>query len=201
MNRQSITGLILAGGRGRRVNEQDKGLLQVAGEPLISHVIARIRPQVGRILLSANRNQARYRELAESVVSDDAALGEEYAGPLAGLLGGLEQAATDYVLVVPCDTPCLPADLAEKLWAGLSPTTPIAIAHDGIRDQQLVMLLERREINHLRQWLQGGGRAVREWLASRDYAVVEFNNPAGFLNLNTVEDVARYEQKGCTDAV
>src|SRR5687767_10821159 len=108
----SITGVILAGGQGRRMGGADKGLVEFLGKPLISHVIQRLSPQVDEILISANREMETYAALGHPVMAD--AL-EGFAGPLAGLHMGMTEARHPYVLTVPCDTPLLPMSLVERL--------------------------------------------------------------------------------------
>ena len=115
--RDAITGLILAGGRGQRMGGRDKGLQLYDGRPLAAHVLARLAPQVGAVLISANRNHAAYSALGADVVSDET---QDFAGPLAGMLSGLRAAKTEYVLTVPCDSPLLPDDLALRLTAALT---------------------------------------------------------------------------------
>ncbi|WP_087722598.1 molybdenum cofactor guanylyltransferase MobA [Pandoraea sp. PE-S2T-3] len=114
--RDAITGLILAGGRGQRMGGRDKGLQLFDGQPLAAHVLARLQPQVGTLLISANRNHAAYAALGADVVSDET---QDFAGPLAGMLAGLRAAKTEYVLTAPCDSPLLPDDLAARLAAAL----------------------------------------------------------------------------------
>ncbi|MGC7405224.1 molybdenum cofactor guanylyltransferase MobA [Pandoraea pneumonica] len=121
IGRDAITGLILAGGRGQRMGGRDKGLQLYDGRPLAAHVLARLAPQVGTVLISANRNHATYAALGADVISDET---QDFAGPLAGMLSGLRAAKTEYVLVVPCDSPLLPDDLAVRLTVGLLETTP-----------------------------------------------------------------------------
>ena len=123
----NITGLVLAGGRGQRVGGVDKGWLVYEGRPLIVSVIERFAPQVGPLLISANRNVERYAAYGE-VVSDDPAdvSGEHFAGPLIGVLSGLRRARTDWVAIVPCDAPHLPADLVARLMRATVSTKAMA---------------------------------------------------------------------------
>ena len=120
--RDRITGLILAGGRARRMGGQDKGLIPLAGRPLIAWVIEALRPQVGSILISANRNQAAYAAFGYPVIGDEAG-GPDltgFQGPLAGIAAAMTLAQTPWLLTLPCDTPLLPADLAARLAAALT---------------------------------------------------------------------------------
>ncbi|WP_247605548.1 molybdenum cofactor guanylyltransferase MobA, partial [Providencia rettgeri] len=111
--RQLITGVILAGGRGSRMGGQDKGLVLLSGKPLYQHILARLQPQVGEVLINANRNQPRYSESQLTVISD---LNNHFSGPLAGMQAALHHAKTDWLLFVPCDVPAFPLNLAEKMF-------------------------------------------------------------------------------------
>lgn len=122
IERAQITGLILAGGRGQRMGGRDKGLQPFQGEPLAAHVLRRLQPQVGRVLISANRHADAYAALGAPVIGDTLA---DFPGPLAGMLAGLQAIETDYLLTVPCDSPYLADDLAVRLadaLAGQAPT-------------------------------------------------------------------------------
>lgn len=178
-----ITGLILAGGAGRRTSGRDKGLLPRHGIPLAAQVAERLRPQVGALLISCNRNRERYRAIAPTVVSD---LRAGYQGPLAGLEAASAQVITDYLAVVPCDTPELPRDLVSRLAAELErDETQIAYAHDGERAHYLCAVLRSYCLASLPDWLDGGGRAVRHWYQCHQCSVVDFADQAhAFANCN-----------------
>ncbi len=187
-----ITGLILAGGRARRLGGRDKGLVAVAGRPLVAHVLAALRPQTQSVLISANRNLDRYREFGAPVLVDAVA---DFAGPLAGIARGLAAAPTPLVLCVPCDAPLLPADLAQRLAAGLAGAggrrRALAVAHDGSRRQPLFALLRRDLQADLEAWIAGGGRRVGDWVARLNPVEVDFSDrAAAFLNVNTPADLA-----------
>src|SRR5688572_30668694 len=111
-SRQQITGLILAGGRGIRMGGADKGLVLLGNRPMVEHVIIRLHPQVGELLINANRNHARYAEFGYRIVSDTH---EESLGPLAGMVSGLQVAKTDYIVTTPCDSPLLSDTLVARL--------------------------------------------------------------------------------------
>ena len=126
-----ITALVLAGGKGRRMGGRDKGLLPFGDKPLVGHVLDAIAPQVGALLISANRNQADYRRFGYPVLADPL---DDFQGPLAGFLAGLEQMQTAYLLTLPCDGPVVVDDLAGRLASGLTAAdAEIAVAHDGRR--------------------------------------------------------------------
>jgi len=187
-----ITGLILAGGRARRMGGLDKGLLAFRGRPLVEHAIAAMAPQAGGLIISANRNRARYRAYGWPVVADDTG---DYAGPLAGIASGLQAAATPFVLCAPCDAPFLPHTLAAVLARTLAERqADICAAHDGVRLQPLFALLRRALLPDLLAYLAGGGRRVEGWYETRRLALAGFPDcPEAFANLNTADDVHRHE--------
>lgn len=168
----------------------DKGLLEFEGKPLIEHVINAVQPQVGTLLISANRNLDRYRALSFPVVTDTR---EDYPGPLAGMASGLRAAGTEYILTVPCDAPFLPPQLAEGLYRALMKQgTDICVAHDGTRLQPVFSLLRRSLLPALDDYLAGGGRRVHEWVAAQSAAQADFQaQPGAFKNLNTPADFDR----------
>ena len=155
---QDITALILAGGKGRRMGGKNKGLLPFGDGLLVEQVLVRILPQVGAVMISANRNQEIYARLGYPVVADPL---EGFQGPLAGFLAGLENMRTDYLLSVPCDGPFIVDDLAVRLARGLTEAdADIAVAHDGDRLQPVYALLHRRVLADLRSALELVKRSV-----------------------------------------
>jgi molybdenum cofactor guanylyltransferase/molybdopterin-guanine dinucleotide biosynthesis protein MobB len=186
------TGLILAGGRGARLGGADKGLVLYQGRPLIEHVIERLRPQVDALLISANRNADRYSGYGVPVVRDAAPTGHaEFAGPLAGMLAALRNTTAEVVLVVPCDAPRLPTDLARRLDAARRSTgAPACYAHDGRRGQFVFALLSTTLRDALQTALASGERKVEHWFAQIGAAAVDFSDqPGAFANLNTATDL------------
>ena len=189
INRQDITALVLAGGKSRRMGGKDKGLLPFAEGTLIGHVIEAIRPQVGTILISANRNLDQYQRLGFPVIADPL---DGFQGPLAGFLGGLEKMQTEYLLTLPCDGPFVAVDLAQRLAVGLAAAdAEIAVAHDGQRLQPVYALLHRGVLSDLRLALEQGERKIDRWYPRNRWVTVDFSDvPAQFSNINTPEDYA-----------
>lgn len=189
MNTPPISAIILAGGRGQRMGEVDKGLQLLRGKPLIAWVAERIAPQVDEVLVSANRNLERYRELGFTVLPD---LMPDFPGPLAGLHRALEVARHPLWLSVPCDTPFLPADLARRLLAGLrEDDAEIAVAAVAER-MQPVICLGRAELRAgLGEFLARGGRRVGEWQSGLRRIAVPFDDAEFFRNINTLDDLAQ----------
>lgn len=185
-----ITAVILAGGQARRMGGADKGLLEFRGRPLVEHVLAAIEPQVGTVIISANRNLARYRVYGHPVVTDATA---GHAGPLAGIASGMQAATTPWILCVPCDAPFVPDTLVATLAQALADgTSDIGVAHDGSRLQQLFALIRRDLLPALQAWLNGGGRRVEHWYAQQRLALADFSSTAtAFTNLNTLDEAQR----------
>ncbi|MCE8021215.1 molybdenum cofactor guanylyltransferase [Halomonas sp. MCCC 1A11036] len=187
-----VTGLILAGGQGSRMGGRDKGLVRLDGIELVGHVRTRLEGRVAEVLISANRHQESYRRLADRVVADSE---QGFQGPLMGICSGLGVATTQWVLVVPCDTPALPHDLVPRMVAGIGGHR-IAVAHDGERLYPVIMLLERRLASDLQAALAAGERKVGRWLERHDWTCVDFSDcPDAFSNLNTEEDKRRLEAR------
>ena len=189
-----LTGLILAGGRALRMGGADKGLQPWHGQALALHVLRQLQPQVGPLLINANRHLPHYRAWGAPVVSDDADL--VFAGPLAGMLAGLESSSTAYLLSVPCDAPRLPGDLARRLGHGLlAQGARMAMPRVGGRLQPVFCLMEAGLRDDLRAFLQAGERKVALWAARHRLAVVEFDDPLVFENFNTPDDLQRQDHR------
>ena len=189
MNRADITGVILAGGRGSRMGGIDKGLQDLQGRPMMQWVLERLVPQVGSVLISANRNLPRYAGFGCPVLPDNI---PDFAGPLAGLHAALAQAATPLVATVPCDSPFLPADLVPRLHAALvADKAELAVARAGDRVHRAFCLARRELLPQLEVFLAAGGRKVGLWHASLKVVEVDFDDEAGaFGNINTPEELA-----------
>jgi molybdopterin-guanine dinucleotide biosynthesis protein A len=166
----------------------DKGLVELAGRPLVGHVLARFAPQVGELLINANQNLDRYAAFGYPVVPD--AVGG-FAGPLAGLHAGLTRAATDYAATVPCDSPFLPADLVARLYAALAAAgAQLAVARTFDQPHPVFCVARRDVLPHLEAFLAGGGRKIDAWYATLSVALVPFDDEAqAFRNINTADEL------------
>jgi molybdopterin-guanine dinucleotide biosynthesis protein A len=186
----SISGVILAGGRGRRLGGYDKGLVMVQGRPLIEHVIAALAPHVSEIVINANRNIALYERYGYPVIAD---VLPDYPGPLAGMLTGLHHVRGD-IVVVPCDALSLPPDLVIRLWQALiQGKADVSVAHDGVRLQPLYAVLKQQLTASLAWYLRQGKYKVKDWMREQRLAIADFSDaPQGFRNLNTEEDLALF---------
>jgi len=201
---QDITGLILAGGRGSRMGGVDKGLQNFNGIPLALHTLMRLGPQVESVMINANRNLSAYESFGAAVWPDASA---DFAGPLSGFLVGLERAETPYVLTVPCDTPRLPLDLAERLSEALvRENADIAMAaapetdehgHAEVRTQPVFCLIKIELSESLVKFTHSGGRKIDAWTAQHKTVVVPFNaegdDPLAFANVNTLTELQALE--------
>jgi len=185
--RENITAVILAGGRARRMHGEDKGLIELLDRPLLDYIIAGLRPQVGSILVNANRNLARYREFGYCVIED---ILDNFCGPLAGMATAMQAARTPLLLTLPCDSPFVPVHLVDTLYRAMTATgAEISVAHDGERMQQVHALLRCELLPDLLDYLDNGGRRVDTWYAQHRMALADFSaSPEGFLNLNIPQD-------------
>jgi molybdopterin-guanine dinucleotide biosynthesis protein A len=185
----AVTGVILAGGQGRRMGTVDKGLVPLDGRPMVSHVLQRLVPQVDEILINANRHLDDYAALGHRVIPD--AIGG-FAGPLAGLHVGLAQATHALVATVPCDSPFLPPDLVTRLHAALDThNADLAVARTFDQPHPVFALVRKRVLPHLTRFLESGGRKIDAWYATLATIEVAFDDEAdAFRNINTVDELS-----------
>jgi molybdopterin-guanine dinucleotide biosynthesis protein A len=199
--RDDITGLILAGGRGSRMGGVDKGLQNYNGMPLALATLMRLQPQVGHVLINANRNLGAYDSFGIPVWPD---VLPDFAGPLAGFLTGLEHCETPWLATVPCDTPLFPLDLVERLaQAADEQQAEIAMAaareEDGeLRTQPVFCLLRLELLESLVRFTGEGGRKIDKWTAQHKTAIVAFDRPGdpprAFFNANTLAELHDLEK-------
>jgi len=208
LHTEAITGVILAGGRGSRMGGADKGLQNFNGVPLALHTLLRLGPQVGDIMINANRNLAAYESFGSPVWPDSVALGE-YAGPLAGFITALERCETPYLLTVPCDTPLFPTDLVERMaeaFAAESADFAVAAAPEAndaglveLRPQPVFCLMHADMLESLMRFTKSGGRKIDAWTALHKTVLVPFDRPEdnvrGFFNANTVAELHQLESR------
>lgn len=208
LHTEAITGVILAGGRGARMGGADKGLQNFNGVPLALHTLMRLSPQVGDIMINANRNLAAYESFGVPVWPDSTGLGD-YAGPLAGFLTGLERCETPYLLTVPCDTPLFPDDLVARLAEAMArENADFAVAaapeqnDDGtvaVRPQPVFCLMATTMLESLVKFTHAGGRKIDAWTAQHKTVVVPFDQPSdapdAFFNANTLAELHQLEAR------
>ena len=199
---EAITGVILAGGRGSRMGGVDKGLQNFNGVPLALHTLLRLSPQVGAIMINANRNLAAYEAFGAPVWPDSTGMGD-YAGPLAGFVTALERCETPYLLTVPCDTPLFPADLVARLAEALArEQADFAVAaareEDGqLRAQPVFCLMRVQMLESLLRFTHAGGRKIDAWTAQHATVSVPFDrlgdDARAFFNANTLAELHQLE--------
>ena len=187
-----ITGLVLAGGLGRRMGGVDKGLVELDGRPMVAHVLDRLAPQVDAVLINANQNADRYGAFGHPVVPDRIA---GFAGPLAGLHAGLSVSNRPLLVTVPCDSPFLPLDLVARLRDALEARhAQLAVAKTGDQAQPVFSLVRRDVLDDLTAFLEGGGRKIDAWYARLVVVEVSFDDEAAaFANINTREELSGFQ--------
>lgn len=191
LNKELITGLILAGGRGSRMGDVDKGLQLLDGETMVAHVFRRLAPQVGSLIINANRNLEAYQKFGVPLYPDDLT---GFAGPLAGLQTGLRHCTTPYLVTAPCDSPFLPLDLVERLNLALTEqNADLAVAVTGEGDNRqphpVFCLMKTSLLPYLDAFLESGKRRLDGWYASLNLAEVRFEDEAAFRNINTLDEL------------
>ncbi len=185
--REQVTALVLAGGRATRMGGTDKGLVPLAGRPMIAWVLDAVAPQAARVLVNANRNLDAYGSFGFEVVPD---AHPGFLGPLAGLVTGMTHAATGFVITAPCDSPLVAGDLVERLHSAcLAESADIAVAHDGQRLQPVFALARTSLKSDLENWLESGERKIDRWFARHRTVQVDLSDRAEtFINVNNPED-------------
>jgi len=195
LNKHNVTAVILAGGKGRRMDGKDKGLVELANRPLIEYVIDAVKPQVETIMLNANRNQEEYARYGYPVVSDTLL---DYQGPLAGFICAMKSATTSHIVTLPCDGPFVPGDLVERLISSLTDNNAeIAVAHDGDRMQPVYSLIPVSLSGSLDAFLVSGERKIDLWYTQHRVALADFSDcPETFRNINTAEQRDQLQNEG-----
>jgi molybdopterin-guanine dinucleotide biosynthesis protein A len=168
----------------------DKGLAPLSGRPMVAYVLERLAPQVGALMVNANRNVDRYASFGRRVVSDAI---EGYAGPLAGLHAGMRAATTPWIVTAPCDSPFLPEDLVARLWRGLrrGPGAPaqLAVARTGDQAHPVFSLVDCALLANLEAFLASGQRKIDAWYAPLRVVEVVFQDEQAFRNINTQQEL------------
>lgn len=203
---QDITGMVLAGGRGSRMGGVDKGLQPFHGVPLALHALQRLQRQVGHCMLNANRSLEHYAQFGVPVHTD---VLPDYPGPLAGFLTGLTHCSTDWLLTVPCDSPCFPQDLAARMTAvAAQQDAQIVLAagpevgRDGtlqVRPQPVFALLHHSLLPSLQTFVHEDGRKIDAWTSQHRQALCRFDlpgdDPQAFANANTLDELQALQNK------
>ncbi|TAN71774.1 MAG: molybdenum cofactor guanylyltransferase [Methylobacter sp.] len=193
MNSQTkAAGVILAGGRAMRMNNQDKGLVSFRGRPMISYAIAALAPIVDCVFINANRNIDLYRQFGWPVISDQS---DSFDGPLAGILSAMIHADADVLIVIPCDSPFIKTEHLRKLLLSRAENNAgVAVAFDGIRLHPVFLAIKTTLQTSLQEYLADGQRKVADWLAQQDFVTVDFSDePEIFININTMTELSMLE--------
>lgn len=195
IDKSLITGLILAGGRGSRMGGVDKGLQNFNGIPLAMHALLRLGPQVGEVMINANRNLSAYESMGAQVWPDSVA---DFAGPLAGFAAGLERCETPYMVTVPCDSPNFPQDMVQRLAAALradhADIAMVATPEDGVlRTQPVFCLLKTELLGSLLRFIGEGQRKIDKWTALHRVVEVSFEDAQAFAGANTLAELQRLQ--------
>jgi molybdopterin-guanine dinucleotide biosynthesis protein A len=194
MNSQTkVAGVILAGGRARRMNNQDKGLVNFKGRPMVSYAIAALAPVVDCLLINANRNIDQYRQFGWPVISDRT---DSFDGPLAGILTAMDHADADVLVVIPCDSPLIKTEHLQKLLLTRAENNAdVAVAFDGVRLHPVFLAIKTSLQASLQDYLADGQRKVAVWLDRQNLVKVDFSNePEIFCNVNTMTELSVLEE-------
>lgn len=191
---ESVTGVVLAGGAARRMGGSDKGLVPLAGRPMIEYVLDALRPQVGSLLINANRNPDQYGRYGVPVLADQLS---GFQGPLAGMAAAMQSARTEFIVTAPCDSPFVPADLVRRLGRSLTAGgADVSVAHADGRLQPVFTLLRTALLGSLLEYLDRGERKIDLWFSGQRTTTADFSDaPEAFLNINTPDDVRRIEAR------
>ncbi|MEE7626850.1 molybdenum cofactor guanylyltransferase MobA [Methylobacter sp. Wu8] len=194
MNSQTkVAGVILAGGRARRMDNRDKGLVDFKGRPMVSYAIAALAPVVDAVFISANRNIDQYRQFGWPVISDQT---DSFDGPLAGVLSAMMHADADVLLVMPCDSPLIKTEhLRKLLLIRAESNADVAVAFDGIRLHPVFLAIKTTLQTSLQDYLANGQRKVAVWLAQQSLVRVDFSGePEIFNNINSMDELSMLEE-------
>ena len=195
MNNQKVTGVILAGGLARRMNNQDKGLINYKGHPMVSYAIAALAAVADQSLINANRNKEHYQQFGLPVVADQTA---SFDGPLAGVLTAMIHTDADVLVVMPCDSPLIKAEHLQKLLlARAEHDADVAVAFDGERLHPVFLAIKTSLKTSLQDYLDSGQRKIDRWLEQQKMVKADFSNePKIFININTLTELSELEAKG-----
>ncbi len=194
-NQTKVTGVILAGGLARRMNNQDKGLINYKGRPMVSYAIAALSSVADQSIINANRSQEHYQQFGLPVVADQTG---SFDGPLAGVLTAMIHTDAQILVVMPCDSPFFKAEHLQKLLSTRAEyDADVAVAFDGERLHPVFLALKTSLKNSLQDYLASGQRKVDRWLEQQKMVKGDFSNdPEIFININTLTDLSELEAKG-----
>ncbi len=188
-----VSGVVLAGGMGRRVEHKDKGLLMFKHQPLVTYALAALAPLTDELFISANRNQAEYRQFGYPVLTD---AGNQFDGPLAGILAAMQAAKYPVLLISPCDSPNICSELLQRLLNGLDDAHhDIVVASDGNRLHPVFAAIKTCLIANLQQYLHSGERKLLTWLERHSLKAIDCSDfPEVFINIKTLQQLQELEK-------
>ncbi|WP_432742045.1 molybdenum cofactor guanylyltransferase MobA [Methylobacter sp. G7] len=191
-NQTKVAGVILAGGRARRMNNRDKGLMKFKGRSMVSYALAALAPVVDYVFINANRNIDQYRQFGCPVISDQT---DSFDGPLAGVLTAMIHADADILLVLPCDSPLIKTEHLQKLLSTRAENNAdVAVAFDGLRIHPVFFAVKTALQGSLQDYLAGDQRKVAAWLVQQNFVKVDFSRePEIFSNINTLAELSALE--------
>jgi len=198
-NQTKVTGVILAGGLARRMNNQDKGLVKYKGRPMVSYALAALGAVADQTLINANRNREQYEKFGLPVVADQT---DSFDGPLAGVLTAMIHTEADVLIVMPCDSPLIKAEHLQKLLATRAENdADVAAAFDGERLHPVFLAIKTSLKTSLQDYLASGQRRIDCWLEQQKMVKADFSNePEIFININTLTQLSELEAKGESSA-
>ena len=187
-DQNQVTGVVLAGGMARRMQQQDKGLQLFKGLPLINYAINAISPLVDQCLISANRNVEQYQQYGFPVITD---LNQNFDGPLAGILAAMQHAQYSVLLVMPCDSPFMRTEYLQRLISAMTDDTDICIAVDHERLHPVFMTVKTRLKMNLQAYLDSGERKLQTWLLQHQVKHVDYADISdSLINVNDLQQLA-----------
>jgi molybdenum cofactor guanylyltransferase len=197
---KTISGVILAGGKAKRMNYQDKGLLNYKDKPIISYAISAMSGVVGELKINVNHNLAAYKQFNLPLITD---LNNNYDGPLAGILSAMHQTTCDILVVMPCDSPLVSSCHLQQLINALADHhADIAVAFDGIQMHSVFLAIKTKLKNNLENYLGTNQKKVAIWLDEQNLVKVNFKDSAEvFFNINTADDLKKLELQSLIDIV
>lgn len=195
-SKAQITAVVLAGGLGRRMSADGRGInkamVRIGGQPMIAHVIERIRTQVNSILINADPQQPDWSMFGLPIIADQIA---DRPGPLAGIHAALSCIDTPWLLSVPCDTPRLPHDLVARLVRAQAQSGADRVSvRCAAQRHPVIALVHRSLAAELEAFIRAGGRRIESWLSQGQWAEAEFEDEAEFVNVNTADELQHLER-------
>jgi molybdopterin-guanine dinucleotide biosynthesis protein A len=191
---EGLSAVVLAGGQSRRMGGKDKGLIELAGKPMIAHVLKRLDNHISDIMISTNSSNTAYQQMPYRLTED---ILKENLGPLAGIHSALINANNPRVLITACDSPFLETQLCSRLVSAMDKhKAMLAVAYDGEHVQNTFSVIDVRLKNNLEQYLQRGGRRLMTWFKEQDAIEVDFSDVKdSFFNINSSHDLTLAEHK------